>query len=197
MTYNPNIPQPNDRPAQSQGQILTNFTQLNTIFDENHVTFNNVTVADRGKHKFVVIKRNGGDPTTAGTDTALYTKSSSGTSQLFWRFQGDGSVVRITNSIPPFAVQNGYTWLPGGMMLQWGTANVNQDGTGNIVFPTPFSGVPYVVLPVIQRSIGSVNAVVACVRTGTITANGFGTLLLPISPADIRTIYWAAIGPST
>lgn len=38
MTYNPNIPQANDNPSLSQGQMLTNFGQINTLFGTNLTT---------------------------------------------------------------------------------------------------------------------------------------------------------------
>jgi hypothetical protein len=43
MSYNPNIPQPTDNISVSQGQILTNFTQLNQVF-----TFNSSTTGATG-----------------------------------------------------------------------------------------------------------------------------------------------------
>lgn len=75
MTFNPNIPQSGDRPSQTQGQILTNFQQLNTVFDVNHVPFNDPTVANRGKHKVVTVQRQGAAPAITGSDAAFYTRS--------------------------------------------------------------------------------------------------------------------------
>lgn len=62
MTYNPNIPQPTDRPSTSQGQILINFTELNNKFSLEH---NGLAV--NGKHKFVTLQRSAG-VIPAGTD---------------------------------------------------------------------------------------------------------------------------------
>jgi hypothetical protein len=53
MTYSPTIPTALDALSQSQGDIQTNFAQINTIFQLNHVEFNNAVVGDRGKHKQV------------------------------------------------------------------------------------------------------------------------------------------------
>ena len=49
MTYNPNIPQATDRPSVSQGQILTNFLQIEDVFGQNHVEFDDVVVNNRGR----------------------------------------------------------------------------------------------------------------------------------------------------
>lgn len=75
MTYSPNIPAAGDRPSQSQSQIQTNFSQLNTIFDVNHVPFNDPTVANRGKHKVVTVQRQASAPSITGSDAAYYTRS--------------------------------------------------------------------------------------------------------------------------
>lgn len=58
MVYLPTIPAANDKPAQSQGEIQENFTQLNTQFSTEHVAFN--AGADNGQHKFVTLRRSAG-----------------------------------------------------------------------------------------------------------------------------------------
>lgn len=51
MTYNPNIPQTGTRIDQTYNLITTNFGQLNTIFGNDHFTWNDASVANRGRHK--------------------------------------------------------------------------------------------------------------------------------------------------
>ena len=58
MVYKPNIPASTDKPAQSQPEIQTNFSELNTQFSLEHVAFN--AGADNGKHKFVTLQRSAG-----------------------------------------------------------------------------------------------------------------------------------------
>jgi hypothetical protein len=53
MTYNANIPQTNTNLSVSQGQFLTNFSQLNTIFAKDHYTWDDNTSANRGWQKQV------------------------------------------------------------------------------------------------------------------------------------------------
>lgn len=68
MAYKPGIPQPtDDMGATSQGEILENFTQLDSQFGTNHVAFS--AAADNGKHSHVTFIRL--DPTDSATDAAL------------------------------------------------------------------------------------------------------------------------------
>lgn len=68
MVYLPNIPAANDKPAQSQPEIQTNFTELNTQFSSEHIAFD--AGADNGQHKFITLKRSAGVP-PVGTNMIL------------------------------------------------------------------------------------------------------------------------------
>lgn len=68
MVYLPTIPAANDKPAQSQPQIQTNFTELNTQFSTEHIAFD--SAINNGQHKFVTLKRSAGVP-PAGTDMIM------------------------------------------------------------------------------------------------------------------------------
>jgi hypothetical protein len=50
MVYQPNIPLSTDKQRISQGDINTNFNDLDTIFDVDHVKFSDAT-GDAGKHE--------------------------------------------------------------------------------------------------------------------------------------------------
>lgn len=136
MTFNPNIPVGTDNLSTSQGQILTNFSQLNTIFDDNHFTWNNATTANRGLHRkvdFPVVL--GSDPAITGTASAVYSKSVSGVAQLFFANASQVTQMTGTHSI----VANGSVTLQGGLILKWGSSSFSGTGTSlTISFPTAF-----------------------------------------------------------
>ena len=56
MSYHPSIPQANDDPTVSQGQLLDNFGTLNTDFAINHVAF--TAGGNAGFHKIVQFTNN-------------------------------------------------------------------------------------------------------------------------------------------
>ncbi len=147
MTYNAGIPQATDVISESQGQLLTNFTQLNTIFGFDHVTFNDATAADRGKHDQLTLVQAAGDSATAVDENALYSKNDGGNTRLFFRQENNGTVIQLTGADPVLAAA-GSTFLPGltagNILVQW--ANVAATNNVAITFATAFSAAPFVVL---------------------------------------------------
>ena len=183
MTYNPNIPQSNDLISQSQGQFLTNFSQLNTIFDVDHVTYDNATVANRGLHRKVTFPAVITDPNQTAPISSLYIKTVSGSSQLFFQNgNGAANVIPITASVfqtytPTVSAgtyvfsgvsANGYYAIIGGITfftIQISFTNAVGSPAAN----------PQVTLPSTSVSTGGQgNLEVA--RNSVITANAVGTI---------------------
>ncbi len=130
MAYNENIPQAADNPSQSQAQILDNFLAISGAFNTNHGNFND---PDEGKHIFLQMPEQTSVPTTAADEMALYTKESTltSTSEMFIRRESNGTEIEFTSSLPAI---NGWTRLPSGILLKWGTASGS--GAHTTLFPT-------------------------------------------------------------
>jgi len=128
MAFNSLIPQATDVPATSQAQILANFTAIKQLIDVNHATFSD---ADEGKHKLVSFPE-AATPTTLANEVALYSQESTLTSEaeLFLRKESDGSIIEFTSY---GSGTTGWTRLPSGILLKWGTGSATGDGT--VTFP--------------------------------------------------------------
>lgn len=135
MTFNPNIPQPNDLISQSQAQIQTNFSQSDTAFGIDHTAFS--TVSNQGKHKKSSYIEQASDPVTSANEVAVYSKELSGASTLYLRKENAGTVVQMSGQDPTVAAA-GSTFLPGGVILKWGSGSVTNTQTVNFAsaFPT-------------------------------------------------------------
>lgn len=141
MTYNPNIPQSTDLISNSQPDILTNFSQLNTIFATDHYTWNDATSANRGLHKQITFPAVlGSDPTVTGATGEIYTKTVSALTQLF--FSNENTVTQLTGGDSSLA-GSGYVTFPGGLILQWGVTSVN--GSGTVTYPLAFPNAVFIV----------------------------------------------------
>tara|TARA_R110000868_G_scaffold359365_1_gene621202 strand:+ start:409 stop:1050 length:642 start_codon:yes stop_codon:yes gene_type:complete len=113
MVYDPSIPAHADQMSVSQGDLLENFTQLNTQFGVNHVPFDDVT-ADVGKHKFCTFVKQANDPQSQGDEYIIYSKDdTSGVTELFANPEaGQGDPYQITKGgnlftgITPHAAAN-------------------------------------------------------------------------------------------
>jgi hypothetical protein len=93
----------------------------------------------------------GSAPATAVNEGGLYTKVSNGTTELYWRKESNGAEVQMTDGVPT----GNTTFLPGGLMLQWGSGT-GQTGGAAIVYPVAFSSIHQVVATVQNTSSASV-----------------------------------------
>lgn len=124
MSYNNNIPQSNDRPSDSQSDLLNNFSALKTYLDRNHVAISNPgAVPDEGKHKFLQMPEQGAAPATLANEGALYTAvgATSAVSELVFRRESNGTSIPFTEHA---AALPGYTRLPSGILLKWGRNSI-------------------------------------------------------------------------
>ena len=121
MSYVPTIPKDTDQPTLSQGQMLTNFGQLNTLFDIDHVTFDDATVADRGEHNKITFNDVlGADPGVVDPKCKLYTKNDAATKrQLF--FQNPDLISQLTNLTVVTVGTNYGVTTPWGLIINWGS----------------------------------------------------------------------------
>lgn len=128
MTYQPGIPAATDIFPVSQGDLLTNFGQLNTIFNQDHVTFD--AALGQGKHKFsTYTDQVGTEPTPAANELAAYAATIGGITSL--RYRKDNTTVEYTlNPIKAFGLFTSNT----GVAAQTITQNYNV-GTINFVAP--------------------------------------------------------------
>lgn len=181
MTFNPSIPQPNDILSQSQAQIQTNFSQANTIFDINHVTFDNASVASRGKHRKVDFLRVAAPGSTAA-EAVVYQKLASGSSNLFMQRDGVATEIQLTGA-SPVALATGSTFLPGGIIINWGSV-VGAVAGNTATFATPFP------TNVFSITLGIMDSTVT--RTATFTNVTLADCLIKCSA--VNTVFYMAIG---
>ena len=185
MTYNPSIPQPTDLISTSQGQILTNFTQLNTQFAGDHVAFNTGSSNGNGHHKKVSFDASITPAAPTGTQSVLYPKTVGSAIQLF--FQTASETIQITggSAVP---AQTGSVWLPGKILLNWGVGVATTGGTVNSFvtgFPTACWGVTMSIQSNTVSSLHSVWCSTDPPSTTQFTAK---------SDSSSLKIFWYAIG---
>ncbi len=149
------IPQATDELSVSQGQILTNFTDANTIFGVNHTDF----LSNGGKHKFLQMPNQVTNTvTTLATEAGLYSAQglTSAVTELFFVRQGftagapgaNPSNIAFTETVTTGTIGattlSGWTRLPSGLLLQWGSVPITVAATGYAVtFKMPFLSVCY------------------------------------------------------
>lgn len=185
--------------SDSQVDLRNSFNYLQSALDRDHkVQFDVATGTDnqQGLHRKLSLFPTGmaNPPLTPGAQTMMFTSSSDLYIQNNSNF---AAKVQLTNNAmgAPSNASNGYTWLAGGMIMQWGTtALLLQLSTTPVVFPIAFSAVPYSVV------ITPVYTGISLNQTNPITIRGNPTALQfviqnALSVANQIRAYWIAIGP--
>ena len=187
MPFLPNIPQATDQLSVSQGNILNNFTILGAIAGNANPA--SASINNNAGFNWLYLPTNGASIPPAGSsfpaaNVALYSATDSVTSknELYINKTNNSGLVQIpatesilgtSNPVPGTFGGTGWTMLPSGIKLVWGTITGSNVGpttvtlTGNQVFA-------HTILS-IQCTIISANAtpLQALVRVQTISANSF------------------------
>ena len=145
MTFDPSIPQPTDFLDNSQGDLLTNYGQLNTQFGVNHVAFDDAS-ADKGKHKFVTFVQQSDDPESNANEHLLYVKDDGGTPEIYARPENNGTAFQVTKEgaifvglIPVVAVNFNQTGAIQGNSLNVTSVTRSLNGRYRVNFTNPIT----------------------------------------------------------
>ena len=191
MVYNPAIPGQTDWLSNSQAQVQTNFTALDTIFGVDHVTYSAVT--NNGLHSKITFSNVTADPALGAIpypEALLYTKhqgiAPNQTTELFFSTENQNGATKAISQLtglPSSITANGYITLAGGLILQWGGAVCNVAGTP-IAFPKTFPNAVFslTLSPVANQKRG--------IAENTLNTTGF----VCYTENNGTQVYWMAIG---
>lgn len=195
VDYNPNIPQATDNLSTSQGQILNNFTQLDTIFNIDHFKFDDNNTSARGMHRQINFPTTlVSDPTLSGAASEIYTKTISAVGEAFFANSTDASCIwRGGTGSGKVATGPGIITFPNGLIIQWDFEGSISNGA-TITFPTPFVSAPEFVSPFAVYTSGVPN--IASTNNGSVTNLNFTISYRSAQGAAVfnQPIYWLAIG---
>jgi hypothetical protein len=191
MAYENSKPQATDRLSASQGDILSNFSYLDTTWKLNHVDFN---LPDSGKHHFLTMPNQvygAGFPLeTLATEIGLYAQGDN----LYFRPPSQVAGVHTNDQKLNMDTVTGVTdsiTFPGGFIQKWGYANVNM-GNSTITFPVAF---PHLCFNVQVTTVNAAYGTNNFVNVHTLTAASVGcTSSSRSGAASNSAIYWFAVG---
>lgn len=130
FTYTNAIPVGTNNPSQDWTNMNTNTTSISGLIAVDHIGFN---TANGGYHNVVHFSNQSVDPGTIAGVGQEYTKTVGSDQQLFYR-SGGGVITQLTGPNAAVASGNGYTWLPGGILMQWGTKTPVGNGNQTVTF---------------------------------------------------------------
>ncbi len=204
MAFIRDIPAASEFLSDSQSKIKNNFNGSDDVFGVDHYQFSNTT-AKIGGHKQCQldeqVSADGSLPVGlkgAGWET-LYASVSNSVGDL-WMSRGGAPGIRLTGPDTPTAANNGHTFLPGGIVINWGQVNSTTKtpfqalsfsaSANNIQFPNNCFAVFTQVhgssdIPGSQANVD--------VRKGTLDKTGFHWAFVTNS-SDYTGFFWIAIG---
>ena len=185
MTYSSTTPQSTDPINTTYTPIATNFSILDTTFNTDHVPPTDAVSANWGKHKQLTMQVSASAPAPSGTDSSWYSKTVSGVQQAFFK-NAAGTETQLTG-IRSIGT-NGYSLLPGGVIMQWGISTISGALT-TVSFPLTFPTAVYSITMTPLKTGSSQNntQTIQTVTTSSFKYN-FAT------GTGVTQLYWMAIG---
>jgi len=195
-TYITNIPASSNNPSADQPNMQINTNSIDDIIEVDHFSFNDNL---GGYHKQVNLVNSVANPgTPASVGSVLFSKSND------WYFQNASlglNAIQMTNAayFPIQAINGGRTFLPGGMIMQWGFVvaggTFSNFDTGAVVFPVAF---PTIVINVLTTpgyggaQPTSTSGMVVSIKN-PVPNSGF-TWAVNTGSSAYNTFYWQALG---
>lgn len=157
MTFNPAIPQPTNLISVSQGQVLTNFSQLNTQFGVDHSPFYTGSANGTGFHKQVTSPAQASVSASAGSGvyyTSMVGTLGGTTTQAVYK-SGDVTPVSLLSGVKAWGTIDN----TGLRLDSFNIASVTLGATGNytVAFTNALSNANYAVIatPRLNNTFGN------------------------------------------
>lgn len=197
VNYVNNIPFATNSPSVDQPNMLINTNAIDQLIAVDHVSFN---TANGGYHEVIHFDTQAGNPAPIVGIGQLYTKSvtfNATTDAALFYENGAGVVTQLTSPSGFSAATTGYAFLPGGILMQWGSSALNPGVapvtvTTTINFPVAFPTAVFMVTG--SPRTGNSNRVPGmtyAVSTRTLTTFD---VIVYMSVDQINTFEWIAIG---
>lgn len=156
MAYNNAIPAAPNLLSVDQPAIQNNFAEIQTLINVNHVDFD---TTDSGKHKWVTLPSQGAIPPSgasfSSTEVGLYNAVSPATTkqELYINKTSNATAVQIPSTASilsvaynpagptPSSGSAGWSYLPSGLIIIWGT-KASANGSTTITLATEVPSAP-------------------------------------------------------
>lgn len=186
-----NVPVSSHDPSDDQTLMLTNTVSINAILGVDHIPFN---TDNGGRHLKAQLQDRLTIPTglSAGFST-LYSKvvGSPSQAELFFTRGVTGQEVQLTGNSS--LVNDGYSVLPGGLILQWGRfvrGSSWPSGAQSLTFPTPFPNTCFMVNTTFSGSSSSDKDI----GITSLSVGSFSWVYSGSSDSSYTGFYWFSIG---
>ncbi len=223
MSYQPGIPTGSVPLNQDYLNLQQNFTQINDQFMVDHVPLTSTSgTPPNGYHEaihMVPVSTTASNPpnnqpingytATAGYGQLLDAEINDGinTDTALFFLTGGNKLIQLTRNVVPVMATNGYTFMPGGLIFQWGVINgthgsdnhFNGGDTGTVTFASANIAFPKACFSIWSQPMFTSNNPPAFNGPGNLTMKtsfsrtSFSWFFASPSSSYTR-IFWFAIG---
>jgi hypothetical protein len=135
--YNQGYPPDGSTLGQTKTTIRNNLDGTFLTLGVDHINNNGLPgTKPAGYHNVTHWVPQGADPATVAGYDQMYSKTVNGDQAMFLR-TGNGIIQQLTTNVTPVAAANGVSFLPGGLIIQWGSVANPVTGT-TVTFPLAF-----------------------------------------------------------
>jgi hypothetical protein len=154
-TYNLGYPQNGSTLGQSKATIRNNLDGTFLTLGVNHFDQNSSYPGQHSYVQFPVLRQS---PVNTATSIAIGNADFGlgGANNLYFSPPGVSTLIQMTRGANiPIAAANGYSWLPGGLLIQWGSVTTAGPVTP-VLFSIAFTALPYFVTAFRQQNTDTV-----------------------------------------
>ena len=197
-TYVKGFPQDGSTLGNTKTQIRQNLDGTFETLAVNHFDNND---PNAGQHMFIQMPNSSVAPPgmNGANECDLYNGGSSmgGANNFFFLPPASTSLsdsIQITRNEQPLQVTNGFSWLPGGILIQWGQVNFGGMITGNVNFNTDTNSVFSIVTTPFGALSGNSSIVIKVTSITTGTPGNFTYQITSPVATLASSFFWIAIG---
>ena len=205
--YQPGIPTGSVPLDQDYLNLQNNFQQLDTSFGLDHTPFSVNTIPQpAGYHTNIHLIPFSTTTTNAPNNQPVVQPTATGGYGQVWSAQindginvdealyfltGGGRNLQLTSNFVPQVTTNGFTFVPGGVIIQWGTLSAISETTTPVTFAglgcMAFPNNCFIVIPAVSTTGGSASTL----NITLLTKTGFSYYN---TSGSTRTYFWFALG---
>jgi len=191
FTYTKGIPNPPNFPSQDVPNMKINTDSIYDIINVDHFSFEGggspVSNID-GRHRQVSLANEAAPAIPAGIGGVLFANNPAPTN-ISWPFWENVSGTTQLISGVPNPIANGHTFLPGGIILQWGFVAIPAN-QAVVPFSVSFNSLPFSIqLTTFQLNLGNTVYSVEAIPAPTVAQ-----FIVNVQGSGLGSLYWMAIG---
>ena len=200
--YKPGIPTGTVRLDVDYQNIQDNFQQLEVAYGVDHTVFSDTSGVPpggiTGMHKGIHMIPQAAPAAISGYGQLFNNTVNDGydTDEILYFLTGGNKLMQLTSNVQPSAAANGYTFLPGGILIQWGKKGSSTASSVPVLFTTANIDFPnncfFVTAIPIRADTSPGSDFSTAIVTSSVSKTGF--TIANVGAHTMAGWYWLAIG---